>query len=384
MKIGIMLRHYDQHGGGVKVYTHNLLKHILELNTNHQFVFLYKNPKFIGTYSEYKNVKEIAVKAHTNFMWDHLSVPQIANKEKIDVLFNPKYSIPLGGKFKKVFVCHGLDWYAMPWGSKFVDQINHKYIFPKYCKTADSIIAVSDTVKLHLMKYLNVPEEKISTVYSGVNEFFKQPVSQETVNEIKIKYNLPEKYFLYVGQIYPPKNFGRILQSFAKVGPQNGFKLVVAGEHRWLCDEELALIKKLNLDPHIQFLNWVDNQNLPALYKSAEALLFPSLYEGFGIPILEAMASGCPVITSDRFATKEIGGNAAIFVNPESVEHIAEGIKTLINNPALRQRLINKGYERAQNFSWQKCAIETLTALESTFSKERKIFKKPNKIRKAA
>ncbi len=365
MRIGIMLRHFEQHGGGVREYTINLLDHLFNLNSGHQFTLLYRNPNLIGTYKNFNNVNEVALSAPINFMWDQFSVPKYLQNDNLDIIFNPKYSIPLSGKTKKVFVCHGLDWYAMPWGSKYFDRLNHKLLIPKYCERADKIIAVSETVKEHLIEYLKVPSEKIYTVHLGYNQVFNESIPLEKENAVKLRYNIPEKFFLYVGQIYPPKNFGRIIQAFAKIGPQNGFKFVVAGEHRWLCDEDIALIDKLGIKDSVIWTGWIQNTDLPVLYRSAAALLFPSLYEGFGIPTLEAMASGCPVITSNRYATKEISGGAALLVDPENVDSIAGGIFRMINESNSRNELISLGYDRAKQFNWNKCAVETLQVLES-------------------
>ena len=130
MKIGIMLRHLDQHGGGVLVYTQNLLREMLALDTPHEFVLLYRNPDLMGTYADGGRVRELVLGKAPNFMWDQWLVPQAEKKEKFDIIFNPKYSLPLAARCQTVFVCHGLDWYVMPWTSKFMDRLNHGYSFP--------------------------------------------------------------------------------------------------------------------------------------------------------------------------------------------------------------------------------------------------------------
>ena len=364
MKIGIMLRHLDQHGGGVKNYTNYLLDELLSLNLSHEFVLIYNSKKNIGTYSQYKNVREVAVNIGNRFLWDQIGVPWIQRKEKFDIIFNPKYSLPLLASCPTVFVCHGLDWYLMPWGSKKIDILNYKYLFTRYAAKAASIIAVSDTAKNHLIEFLNVEEERVNTVYLGIHESYRQNVEPSELTRIKKEYNLPEKYFLYAGQIYPPKNFGRLLQAYARVGPKLGIHLVVAGEHRWLCDEELKMIDGLGISQWVVRPGWIDNKTLQYFYKTAQALLLPSLYESFGLPILEAMVSGCPVLTSNRFGTKELAEGAAVLVDPENIDSISEGIEEIAVNKALRAELINKGYIRASKFSWKKCARETLEVLE--------------------
>jgi glycosyltransferase involved in cell wall biosynthesis len=363
-----MLRHYSQHGGGVWVYTRNLLREMLKLDTPHEFVLLYHDPQLVGTYSNGNHVRETAIEAPHMLLWDQLAVRQAEKREKLDLIFNPKYSLPLMADCRTVFVCHGLDWYVMPWGSKLIDRLSHRYLFPRYARKADAIISVSDVTRQHVIQYLEVEENRVHTVYLGVNEAFGRPISADRLEEVRQTYRLPERFFLYVGQIYPPKNFGRLLQAYARVGPELGISLVVAGEHRWLCEGELALIDQLGLSQWVVQTGWVDHDTLPAFYKLTDALVMPSLYEACPSPPLEAMASGCPVVTSNRYGTKEIAGQAAQLVEPEDVDDIADGMRQVVTDQELRRRLVEAGYERVAIFSWKKCARETLQVLEGVLA----------------
>lgn len=366
MRIGIMLRHFDQHPGGVKNYTNYLLNELLSLNSSHEFILIYSNSKFTGTYKHFNNVREIAVNVSLRLIWDQIGMYWIQKKEKLDLIYNPKYSIPLAVSCPTVFVCHGLDWYLMTWGSKKIDQLIHKYLFPQYAVKATSIIAVSNTTKDHLIEFLNVNEERIHVIYEGVHESFRQDINKDELKKIRQEYKLPQKFFLYVGQIYPPKNFGRILQAYAKVGPKQGIHLVATGEHRWLCEDELKMIDKLGISQWVIRPGWIDRHVLICMYKLAESLVIPSLYESFCTPIVEAMSTGCPVITSNRFGTKEVAGNAAILVDPENIDSLAEAMQSILTNRILREELIMKGYEHSKQYSWKKAAIETLETLEKT------------------
>jgi O-antigen biosynthesis alpha-1,2-mannosyltransferase len=268
-----------------------------------------------------------------------------------------------------MFVCHGLDWYVMPWGSKLMDRLNHRYLIPRYAEKADAIIAVSTTVREHLIEYLGVDDGRVHTVYSGINEeAFRRPTSSERLEEVRCAYGLPERFFLYCGQIYPPKNFGRLIQAYAQVGPELGLSLVVAGSHTWLCEDEIALIDQLGVNQWVLRPGWIDHEVLPAFYALAEALVLPSLCEAFGVPLLEAMASECPIVTANRYGTAELACGAAVLVDPEDVESIADGMRQVATDQILRQQLISAGRERAKDFSWKKCARETLKILESVGS----------------
>ncbi len=365
MRIGIMLRHLSQHGGGVLVYTQNLLRELLALDTAHEFVLLSRDGPWLGAHREGGRVREVMLHARSAFLWDQIAVRQAIKRERLDMIFNPKYSLPLGVKSRTAFVLHGLDWYLMPWGSRWMDRLNHRYLIPRYAREADAIIAISDTVRQHVMEYLEVEEGRVHTVYYGVDEAFREAIPPEKLEETRRAYRLPERFFLYCGQIYPPKNFGRLLRAYALVGPRLGLALVVAGEHRWLCEEELRLIERLGLSPWVVRSGWIDRKTLPAFYALAEAVLLPSLYEGFGLPVVEGMASGTPVVTADRYAPRELAGDAAVLVDPESVDSIADGMYRVVTDGELRWRLVEAGRARARQFTWKRCAQDTLRVLEA-------------------
>jgi glycosyltransferase involved in cell wall biosynthesis len=365
MKIAVMLRHYNQHGGGIKVHTQNLLNEMLKQNTKHDFVLLYRNPELIGTHAYFKNIREIYIRAPSIIAWDQLAVKFAEKREKFDLIFNPKSSVPLTAKCKTVFVSHGLQWAVVPMRKPWTDYISHKFLIPQYAKKADAVITVSNTTRQNLIDYLGVKESLVHNVYMGVDERFKKPINQKMLDKTKKLFRLPERYFLYVGQIYPPKNFGRLVQAYARVGPKMGISLVVAGEHRYYCNKELELINKLGISKWVLRVDWVRQEFLPAFYSLAEALCLPSLYESFGLPILEAMATGCPVITSNRYGMKEVADQAGLLVDPESIESIANGLYRIAIDKNLKQKLENLGRQRSRDFSWEKCAKQTLAVFDS-------------------
>jgi glycosyltransferase involved in cell wall biosynthesis len=364
MKLGIMLRHLDQHGGGVRGYTEHLLREFFAIGRTHEFVLMYQNPDLLGTYGHLENVTEVAVPMRSKFLWDQVAVPRIEKEQGIDIIFNPKYSLPLRARCPAVFVCHGLDWYVMPWGSRWIDRISHRLLIPRYARKAAAIIAVSETARKHVVQYLEVSDERTATVYLGLDEIFRNEMSAKQTESIRRQYELPEKFFLYVGQIYPAKNFGRILRAYARVGPKLGIHLVVAGSPSYLYKKELSLIESLGLESWVKQVGWIEHDELPAFYSLAEALLLPSLYEACPSPPIEAMATGCPVLTADRYGTKEIAGEAALFVNPEDIGSIADGMSRIVSDNELRSELIDAGYERAKHFQWRDCARQTLYVLE--------------------
>jgi glycosyltransferase involved in cell wall biosynthesis len=360
-----MLRHYDQHRGGVRVYTHRLLSALLDLRSGHEFVFFYRNPAVVGTYAARPEVAETALPARTSLGWDQLAMPRAVRRHRLDVLYNPKYSIPLRATCPSVWVCHGLDWYVMPWGSRFVDRMSHRFLVPRYAARADAIIAVSEVTREHVLQYLPASPDRVPVVYSGVDDVFRRPADPERLQALRAKYTLPGRFLLYAGAIYPPKNYRRLIRAYARVGPERGIPLVIAGgENRFLSEGELREPEALGIGEWVRRPGWVEQEELAGFYALAEALLLPSLFESFGLPVLEAMAAGCPVVTADRYGTRELAEGAAVLVDPEDVEAIASGIRQMLDDTALRERMIAAGRERSRSFTWERCARDTLAVLE--------------------
>jgi glycosyltransferase involved in cell wall biosynthesis len=366
MRLGIMLRHFDQHEGGVKVYTRELLNAIVRANTRHEIILLYRDRKLLGTYGSVQGVSEVLLEGGPIVYWDQVKVPGAVRKLGIDVLFNPKYSIPLHAGCRTAWVCHGLDWYVMPQASRWIDRLNHRLLIPQYAAKSDAVIAVSETTRDHVMKYLDVPAERVHTIYSGLSGAFHSPVEQSQLEDARRRFHLPPRFLLYCGAVYPPKNFTRLIRAYAKVGPARGVPLVIAGgSNRFLSARELLEPQRQNVADWVHTIGWLDNADLPAIYRLAEGLLLPSLYESVGMPVMEAMACGCPTLTADRYGTRELAHGAALLVDPESVVGIAAGIVRLLEDMPLRRRLRAAGLERAQNFTWQRTATEVMEVLES-------------------
>jgi glycosyltransferase involved in cell wall biosynthesis len=365
MRIGVMLRHYDQHGGGVRVYTRALLEQLVTHYRQHEYVLFFNNPALVGTYGNNPQVEEVCVRSRSVLLWDQVALPRALRRHGVDVLFNPKYSLPLSGRYPGAWVCHGLDWYVMPWASRFVDRLSHRFLVPRYAARAKAVIAVSELTRQHVIEYLHVAEERVTTVYSGINDVFRVPLSATDLRNVRERYSLPERFVLYAGAVYPPKNFTRLVQAYARVGPAQGVSLVIAGgQNRFLSERELAEPARLRVEDWVKWAGWVDAPTLAAFYQMAEALLLPSLFESFGLPVLEAMASGCVVVTSNCYGTREIAADAAILVDPLSVDSIAQGIDQALRDAPSRARLQERGRARSRSFTWQRCAAQTLEVLE--------------------
>jgi glycosyltransferase involved in cell wall biosynthesis len=366
MRIGIMLRHYEQHEGGVKHYTKTLLPLLFTLGAEHRYILIYQNPKLLGTYAGYPNVEELATRMPGTMLWDQIAVPWVTRKKNLDIIFNPKFTIPFFHQAKKIFVLHGSEWFAIPGHFKWYDRLYFGTLVPLYCRQADAFIAVAKTVKADAVQYVKADPKKIFPIHNAVDPkqfYFIHDVDR--LQAVRAKYELPGQFILWVGQIESRKNIKRLLQAFAQIKNEFPHNLVIAGEQRWSTKGELSEIKQLGLEQRIQFIGWVSHTDLPAIYRLADLFAFPSLYEGFGIPLVEAMACGCPIVTATTCAPPEVVDGAAYLVNPYDVGAIAQGMRASLLDTTLREKMVARGLERAKDFSWQKCARQVLAVFDS-------------------
>lgn len=232
------------------------------------------------------------------------------------------------------------------------------------CKRADIILADSQFSKLEIIKYLNIPENKIRVMYPGVDlELFHPDYPEDEVKRACRKYGIEEKYILYTGTIEPRKNIKRLIEAYDSLANDPDIEklpqLVLAGGKGWLCDDIYQAAGNAKLKDKIKFTGYVDEEDLPLLMKDAEIFCFPSLYEGFGIPPVEAMACGTPVLASNAAPMPEVLGEQALYVDPFSVDSIALGIKKLILDSDLREQMSDKGAEYAKRYDW-KYSVECL------------------------
>jgi glycosyltransferase involved in cell wall biosynthesis len=361
-----MLRHYEQQEGGVKVYTKRLLPLLFSYGTQHQYVLIYQNSKLLGTYAQYPNVEEVAVGIPGTVPWDQIAVPWIARKKRLDVIFNPKFTVPFFAKAKKMFVLHGSEWFVIPEHFLRHDRWYFNTFVPLYCRHADAFIAVSNAVKADVVKHTGVDPRKVFPIHNGFDPVLFQPVRDpERLRAVREKYKLPERFILWCGQIESRKNVARLLRAFARIKDELPHQLVLAGEQRWSTRSELQVMQELHLEDRVLFPGWIDHGDLPAVYSLAELFAFPSLYEGFGIPLIEAMACGCPIVTANTCAPPEVLDGSGCLVDPLDVEAIAAGMKKVLLDPELRARMIARGMERSKAFGWEQCARQVLAVFDS-------------------
>lgn len=230
-------------------------------------------------------------------------------------------------------------------------------------KKASRVFTISTASKNDILKQYNRAENEVVVTYPGIKESSTMHIL--TKGDLERKFGISQKYILFVGTLQPRKNIERLVEAFSLLkNADKNLQLVVVGKKGWLYEPILAAPEKYGVRDRVKFLEFVENDDLPSLYQHALFFVLPSLYEGFGLPVVEAMKYGCPVITSNVSSLPEAGGDAALYVNPESVTEITQAMEKLLDNPKLRQQMVKKGYEHIKQFSWEKAASKTLEVLE--------------------
>lgn len=303
--------------------------------------------------------------AHPRKLWTQFALPidLYFHKPRPDIFFSPTHYAPRFSPIPTAISIMDLSYIHYPQMFKKSDLYQLKNWTLYSVKNAKKVFTISNASKDDIIKIYNQPEGKVVVTYPGIKSKMQKSELQ------KEKFQREGKYILFVGTLQPRKNIVRLIEAFSKIDKKD-LSLVIAGKKGWLYEEILNAPKELGIENRVKFLEFVSKEELEVLYQNALCLVLPSLYEGFGLPVLEAMKNGCPVIISNVSSLPEAGGDAALYVNPEDVNDIASKIRELINNEKLRKELIEKGYKQVKKFSWEKTAKETLKALEEIVKKK--------------
>jgi len=355
---------------GTENYSWNLIQALARIDTKNRYALYFnKIPPFFEISQPNFSTKVIgAPKFWTQgrLAWECLIHPP-------DILFVPAHTVPVIRRpsLKTIVTVHDLGAEFLAEYHKFPQKIYLNWSTRYVVSHATHLIAISEFTKKDLKRALKVQSKRISVVYEGADRKIFYPRSDLEVEQVKAKYGLAKNYFLYVGTIQPRKNLVRLIEGFAKAGLKN-VDLVLAGSRGWLYEDIYKVPEKISVSNYTRFLGYVNDEDLAALYSGAICLAFPSLYEGFGLPILEAFASRCPVFTSKIGAMAEVAGEAAILVDPYDVGEIATGLKRLASDEKLRSSLIRRGEQRTKDFSWEKAARETIAVFEKVYAENAK------------
>lgn len=296
-----------------------------------------------------------------------LSLEFLLKHSKPDVFFSPTHYLPIFTPNSSAISILDVSYIRFPELFNKSD-LRQLILWTKFSvKKAKIIFTISRASKDDIIKEYQVSRDKVVVTYPGIKQGLIIKNEGSGMTDLKKKHGINGRYVLFVGTLQPRKNIARLTEAFSKI--KTDIQLIIVGKKGWMYEEILEAPKKFNIQNKVKFLENVSDEDLPLFYKNALCFVLPSLYEGFGLPVLEAMRNGCPVITSNISSLPEAGGDAALYVNPLDAEDIQKKLELMINNEELRKKLIKKGYEQVKKFSWEKTAKETLTVLEKLANK---------------
>ncbi|MCH8821581.1 glycosyltransferase family 4 protein [Patescibacteria group bacterium] len=366
MIIGIDASRIDETDGtGTNNYSNNLIMALGDLDRKNKYVLYFRDlPKNYNVGNANVSTRILG----SPIFWTQFRLSLECLTKPPEILFVPAHTIPIirRPKLKTIVTVHDLGAEFLEAYHRFPQKIYLNWSTQYIARHATHMIAVSNSTKKDLMDTLKVPSSRISVVYEGVDhKFFYRRDAQE-VRKVRLKYGLDSKYLLFVGTIQPRKNIIKLIQAYAKLQNRK-VDLVLVGKPGWLYDEIYKAPKKYSVSSFVKFLGFVSEEDLPSLYSGSEAFVLPSLYEGFGLPILEAMACEVPVITSNTSSMPEVSGDNALLVKPNDVNDMSYNLSRILNEEDLRLKLKDKGREWARKFSWEKAAKETIRVFEKVY-----------------
>lgn len=357
---------------GIGWFTYQTMKRIVLSHPEHEFVFLFDRP-----YSEEfifaKNVEARVLfpPARHPFLYViyyEWAVRRVLKELKPDIFIAPDGLLSLGSKCKQLAVVHDINFLHYPKDLKFFYSKYYNYFVPKFVKAAHKLVTVSEFSRTDIANNYHLDPQKIDVVYNGINEGYI-PLSDSAQNEVRAKYSEGKPYFLFVGSQSPRKNLIRLIEAFNLFKEKSNapHRLLLAGSSFWGEEQIAKVLENSNYKTEILFTGRLSQDELEKIMASAEALTFVSYFEGFGIPLVEAMQCGIPIICSNTSCMPEIAGDAALYVDPFHPSDIAEKMLQLIGSKDLRKHLIEKGFIRKELFSWDKTANRLWKAVESVF-----------------
>jgi len=371
MRIGFNFQTIDKYISGVEYYFLGLLNGLLSIDKRNEYIVYTNQPCLVKRHIRpSKNLKIFEIRhlrtRMARIFWEHTQLPRLAVRQRLDLLHCPSYICPLyRSSVPYVVTIH--DTIAIE-HQKWCKQMNSLYfnLFMRAAaKRASCIITVSKCTTVDLKRNFNIPVSKVRMIYPGIDNIFKARKDYLRCSNIRRRYNLPIHYILYVGNIEPKKNIRTLLcvqKKLSEKGLQH--KLVIVGKRSWKNKAELKEISREIISDNVIWTKYVDRNDLPCIYQMADLFIFPSLYEGFGFPPLEAMACGTPVISTSRGALNETVSNAAIVVEPYSIGQIIRAAISIITDSSLRKKHIDLGLKQSSLFNWERTAAETLSLYE--------------------
>ena len=374
MKIGIDGRAAKWYRGtGIGTYTHQLIASLNNVDNNNDYLIFLPDGSSLKNLNDNFSIEPVKANLQENF-WDEVSVPNILDNHSMELYHVPQNGVGLSENINclKAITLHDIIPLRMP------ETVSDRYLrifnneLPNMLKQCEGIITVSEFSKQDIAKEFNFPEEKIFVTPLAAEDIYK-PLSKSNCKKIlKEKYGIEDNFVLYVGGFSPRKNIIGLIEAFSLIAPhkRKNTKLVITGKKGFSYSKYLKRAEDLGIANDVIFTDFIPLEHLPIFYNGAEILVYPSFYEGFGLPPLEAMACGTPVITSNITSIPEVCNDAALLVNPYNIDDLSYSIERVLNDSLLRLSMGKKGLLRSMNFSWQKTAKLTVDSYKTMINNE--------------
>jgi glycosyltransferase involved in cell wall biosynthesis len=359
---------------GAGVYTYNLIRALAAIDHENEYVVFTKSDAFDDLSRDEPLFRTVRVSTRSRparLLWEQLALPVHLRRRRIDVLHSPHHTTPLVvAGCRRVITFHDLTFFLLADRYPRSRVLYFRTVSRATARVADALICPSQAVRDDIVRILHVPPEKVRAIAEAAGPEFQPIKDKAALERLRTRLALPKRFILSVGSLEPGKNRAALIKAFAGLRKRGlGQKLVVAGQRAWKYEADLALAGELGIEGDVLFTGYVPPEEMPALYNAAELFVFPSLYEGFGLPVIEAMACGVPVVASNLSAIPEVAGEAALLVDPRDVEQLCDAMERLLRDKRLQAALRKRGLERAQGFSWERAARETIAVYEETARK---------------
>jgi len=362
--------------GGMANYFRQLVRHLAEIDHENQYTLLLHPHNVHPFHVDQPNFRTVVVPmpGRQVHYWEQFLLPLVLWRLKLDLVHFVGFPAVLARRKPAVVTVHDLSWKTRPetrgdWLSRF----HWGFFGDRGARRADQVITISEHSRRDLERLLGIPAERITVTYEAPAPIFR-PIEPESARvTARGRYGIEGRYILFVGTLQPTKNLARLIEAYALARQHTDFNqsLVVVGQQGWQYQDIFARISGLGLQDHVIFTGFVPDEDLPALYSGADVFVLPSLYEGFGLPVVEAFACGTPVIASNVASLPEVAGDAAILVNPTDIEGLAQALERVCTDAGLRQAMRQAGLARAAQFSWRTCAEQTRQVYRRVWTQQR-------------
>jgi glycosyltransferase involved in cell wall biosynthesis len=370
VRIGIDYTAAIRQRAGVGRFVHRLVAALLAIDRDNQYTLMYTRsnrkapPPRLPSGPHVTAQSLLLTERLANILWYKLGLPLPIELigPAADVYYFPDFALPPVRRGRSVITVHDLSFLLVPDCAETGLRAHLEKGVPMSVRNADFVTADSDNTRLELTTLLDVDPSRVAVVYGGVDSHFHPVVDEQQLRAVRAKYGLFTPFILYVGTIEPRKNLSRLLRAHIRLRTKHGsrHRLVIAGGLGWLYQDVLHDIEEIATEHEVSILGRVSDEDLPALYSLADIFTFPSLYEGFGLPPLEAMACGIPVVCSNTSSLPEVVGDAGVLVSPYDVEGLSDALASLLDDPARRRDLSARGLERARQFTWDRSARQLI------------------------